>query len=126
MVQSEVTRELALIEKHAGFAPSPIFIYDEDYSQYVPRGHYTRSETLKRYFKAMLWYGRMTCLLKGNDSFGPGGDALISVAEARIQTFQAALLTLGLVLDVPVELLLQPAASAITSAIPNAMPRSRR
>ena len=96
MVQSEVTRELALIEKHAGFAPSPIFIYDEDYSQYVPRGHYTRSETLKRYFKAMLWYGRMTCLLKGNDSFGPGGDALISVAEARIQTFQAALLTLGL------------------------------
>src|SRR5438128_6611183 len=30
MVQSEVTRELALIEKHAGFAPSPIFIYDED------------------------------------------------------------------------------------------------
>ena len=23
---------------------------DEDFSQFVPRGHYTRSETLKRYF----------------------------------------------------------------------------
>src|SRR5947207_6847650 len=96
MVQSEVARALALIEAHAGLANSPIFIYDEDYSQYVPRGHYTRSETLGRYFKAMMWYGRMTCLLKGSDSFGPGGDALISVADARIQTLQAALLTLGL------------------------------
>jgi hypothetical protein len=96
MVQSLVTGELALIEQHAGFAESPIFIYEEDYSQYVPRGHYTRSETLKRFFKAMMWYGRMTCLLKGSDSFGPAGDALISLADARIQTLQAALLTLGL------------------------------
>ena len=32
----------------------------EDYSQYIPRGHYTRSEELKKYFKAMMWYGRLT------------------------------------------------------------------
>ncbi len=32
----------------------------EDYSQYIPRGHYTRSEDLKMYFKAMMWYGRLT------------------------------------------------------------------
>jgi len=31
----------------------------EDYSQYVPRGHYTQSEDLKRYFKAMMWLGRI-------------------------------------------------------------------
>ena len=31
--------------------------YIEDYSQYKPRGHYTRSETLEKYFKAMMWYG---------------------------------------------------------------------
>ena len=31
--------------------------YTEDYSQYKPRGHYTRSEKLERYFKAMMWYG---------------------------------------------------------------------
>ncbi len=55
MVQSE----LALINGHQGFARSPIFGYEEDYSQYVPRGHYTRNDTLKKYFMAMMWYGRM-------------------------------------------------------------------
>lgn len=36
----------------------------EDYTQYIPRGHYTRDESLKAYFKAMMWYGRMTFRLK--------------------------------------------------------------
>ena len=36
----------------------------EDYTQYIPRGHYTRSEALKAYFKSMMWYGRMTFRLK--------------------------------------------------------------
>ncbi|WP_231844941.1 DUF3160 domain-containing protein [Methanocella arvoryzae] len=52
--------ELKLIEAHEGFADSPIFGMKEDYSQYVPRGHYTRNDTLKKYFKAMMWYGRMS------------------------------------------------------------------
>ena len=51
--------ELQLIGAHEGFAPSPIFGYLEDYSQYVPRGHYTRNDTLKIYFKQMMWLGRM-------------------------------------------------------------------
>ncbi|MFQ6088479.1 MAG: DUF3160 domain-containing protein [Candidatus Methanofastidiosia archaeon] len=59
-VQEEVERELSLIESHSGLEISPIFSYKEDYSQYVPRGHYTRSEALKRYFKVMMWYGRIT------------------------------------------------------------------
>lgn len=29
-----------------------------DYSQFTPRGHYTLSEELTRYFKAMMWLGR--------------------------------------------------------------------
>ncbi len=70
-----VEAELALIETHAGFAPSPIFCRDcpqkcvllpclcEDYSQYVPRGHYTRSEQLRRYFRTMMWYGRINLRL---------------------------------------------------------------
>lgn len=96
-VQTEVAGELAHLDRHADFENSPIFRYREDYSQYVPRGHYTRSETLKRYFKAMMWYGRMTCLIKGSDaSAGPAGEALITAADARIQTLQAALLTLAL------------------------------
>ena len=39
--------------------------YCEDYSQYVPRGHYTASEGLKRYFKAMMWLGRITFKNRG-------------------------------------------------------------
>ncbi|MDP2945624.1 MAG: DUF3160 domain-containing protein [Atribacterota bacterium] len=36
----------------------------EDYSQYIPRGHYTRNEKLENYFKAMMWYGRIDFKLK--------------------------------------------------------------
>ena len=43
--------EIALIEAHQGFEESPIFGVTEDYSQYVPRGHYTRSEALKTVFQ---------------------------------------------------------------------------
>lgn len=97
-VKSDVENELSLIEKHAGFSESPIFIYNEDYSQYVPRGHYTRSEKLKNYFKAFMWYGRTSMLLKGTDSI-PRGEtdpfnpkALISTYDAKIQTIQASLI----------------------------------
>lgn len=57
VVRDEVEAELALIEAAGGVAESPILAYREDYSQYIPHGHYTRSETLKRYFKALMWYG---------------------------------------------------------------------
>jgi len=92
-VEKEVSRELALIEAHKGFSKSPLFMYKEDYSQYVPRGHYTRSDKLKRYFKAMMWYGRMTFLLKGGEPHGPSAPYLVSAAEATRQTSAAALLT---------------------------------
>jgi hypothetical protein len=55
--------DLASIEAHAGPGPSAIFpgyLLGEDWSQYVPRGHYTKSEELGRYFRAMMWHGRMT------------------------------------------------------------------
>lgn len=60
-VPPEVARladqELALVGEHQGFRPSPTVLFDVDYSQFIPRGHYTRSDKLKRYFKAMMWYG---------------------------------------------------------------------
>lgn len=55
--------EIALIEGAAGILPSPLFPgleFGEDYTQYIPRGHYTLSEELMAYFKSMMWYGRMT------------------------------------------------------------------
>ena len=90
--------ELSHIEKHEGLADAKqaeagsIFAYAEDYSQYVPRGHYTQSEELKRYFKAMMWYGRMTMLLKGNVKYGPTEKALVSPEEAKTQTVLAAII----------------------------------
>lgn len=96
MAEGAVAGELANIDAHEGFAPSPIFIYEEDYSQYVPRGHYTRSAALQRYFKAMMWYGRMAFLLKGADPWGQSGKALISLHDAKIQTLQAMLLATSL------------------------------
>lgn len=93
-VVGEVNMEIKNIEAHEGFKPSAIFNspdsqnpYREDYSQYVPRGHYTRSEALRRYFKAAMWYGRMAFLLKG----GPG--ALVSEKDATIATIQASLIS---------------------------------
>lgn len=65
-----VEAELALVNAAAGMQPSPLFpglAYGEDYTQYIPRGHYTRSEELERYFKSMMWYGRMTFRLKTDD-----------------------------------------------------------
>ncbi len=94
LVSRLVTGELSKIDAHEGFNPSDIFIYDEDYSQYVPRGHYTRSEQLKRYFKTLMWYGRISFLLKGSDNWGQDSfnEAFISVYDAKIQTMQAVLL----------------------------------
>ncbi len=66
-VKGIVQEELDLIEKHEGFSFSPLFGYREDYSQYVPRGHYTRSELLGKYFKAMMWYGRIMFRLKSEE-----------------------------------------------------------
>ena len=103
IVRGEVEKELELIEEHQGFSGSPIFIYEEDYSQYLPRGHYTRSEKLKNYFKALMWYGRLTMLLKGSDSLKPdesnGKDGFISAYDAKIQTIQASLIASRFVKD---------------------------
>jgi len=65
-----VASEIALVDAADGILPSPLFPgleFGEDYSQYIPRGHYTRSDDLQRYFKSMMWYGRMTFRLKAKD-----------------------------------------------------------
>jgi hypothetical protein len=88
-VAGDVNAELDLIAAHQGFAESPIFGYKEDYSQYVPRGHYTRNETFGRYFKAMMWYGRMMFRLKP----GPSPEA---IEAGRMETRQAILIVAAL------------------------------
>jgi len=99
-VRFVVEEEIDLINEHKGWESSPIFVYQEDYSQYVPRGHYTKSEKLKNYFKALMWYGRMTALIEGSPSLAAGEsmcsggvEGIISEYDARIQTLQAFLLS---------------------------------
>lgn len=77
---AETQKELDLIAKHEVIAESPLInrgaVYTEkfdtpygalskealkeDYTQYIPRGHYTKSAELKNYFKSMMWLGRIT------------------------------------------------------------------
>jgi hypothetical protein len=87
-VVDNVTEELGYIEAHDGFHRSALFCYQEDYSQYQPRGHYTQSEMLKRYFKAMMWYGRIAFLLRGSD--------IVTERDATIATLQACLISTAL------------------------------
>lgn len=58
-VGAAVSEELSKIERAEGIELSAVTGKEEDYSQYRPRGHYAGDETLERYFKAMMWYGRI-------------------------------------------------------------------
>lgn len=76
-VKEVAEAELKLINAHQTTAVSPVMSLGrqpdileslkEDYTQYIPRGHYTFSEELENYFKAMMWYGRMTFRAKDED-----------------------------------------------------------
>lgn len=55
---SQVQNELQKIEKHQSRENSSIFPWQHDYTQYIVRGHYTRSEELQKFFMVMMWYGQ--------------------------------------------------------------------
>lgn len=50
-------QEYDLIVKAQGKSVSPLFGFDIEYSLFKVRGHYTRSDELGRFFRAMSWYG---------------------------------------------------------------------
>ncbi|MFQ5722261.1 MAG: DUF3160 domain-containing protein, partial [Candidatus Aminicenantales bacterium] len=92
-----VKQEIDNIEAHEGLEFRALLAYIEhpslfetpyayeDYSQYVPRGHYTRNEKFKRYFKAMMWYGRIDFKLKP-------GKSQKAVLHGQKMTLQAILM----------------------------------
>ncbi|NNJ11894.1 DUF3160 domain-containing protein [Chloroflexales bacterium ZM16-3] len=91
--------DLASIAAHAGMAPSAIFPgyqLGEDWSQYVPRGHYTTSEELKRYFLAMMWHGRMS--FRVSDVTESRQAALLTLAyqQTQVDGMQAAAVWAGI------------------------------
>lgn len=89
LVGDTVTKELNLIENHQEIAKSPLFDYKMDYTQFTPRGHYTRNKEFKRYFQAMIWYGKMMFRLR------PGED-LKAVEKGQKETLSALLITRAL------------------------------
>ena len=93
-IEEEVRKEISLMRAHEGFSLSPIFGYKEDYSQYVPRGHYTASEELENYFMAMMYMGRITFILTGGNPNGPDEEFLVPESVAREMT-EAALLVVS-------------------------------
>jgi hypothetical protein len=83
-VQLDATarRELALIRAHNGTQISPITGTSIDYSFFTPRGHYTLTPALRRFFVAMSVLGQEPFCLPG--SLGcPGAN------QARIGIFAA-------------------------------------
>jgi hypothetical protein len=44
-------------------------VRDVDFSQFKPRGHYEKSGALQRYFRAMMWCGRIDLRIAGNPEF---------------------------------------------------------
>lgn len=71
--------ELKLIMDAKGYENSPCFDYKEDYSQFIPRGHYTKNRILKAYFRSMIFLGRIHFYLdtstpaaaKASETLGP-------------------------------------------------------
>ena len=77
-VEALTQAELDLIND-TNRAYSAIFGYEEDYTQYIVRGHYTRNEILANYFKAMMYAGRMGFLLQS-----PTGDPAMGIEHTRM------------------------------------------
>jgi hypothetical protein len=62
-------RARAILEAIAELRPKEIKLFgyqrSEDFSQLRPRGHYTKSDELERYFRAMMWLGRTELRVAG-------------------------------------------------------------
>ncbi len=95
-VGNMVAEELKLIEAHAGMEGGPVLGCEQDYSQYVPRGHYAGDARLEPYFKAMVWYGRSPMLLLGRED---NPRAAVSQETADRHTLQAMLIAAALFSD---------------------------
>ena len=69
---------------------SPVLGIREDYTQYIPRGHYTRNDDFRTYFLAAMWYGRMGFFVNPSDSHA------LSPADVERLARQALLITRNL------------------------------
>jgi hypothetical protein len=68
-VRSDAEEFLGKIQAGQGELPSALAsrFGDEDFTQYKPRSHYEKNETLQRYFRGMMWFGRRNFLLSSKE-----------------------------------------------------------
>jgi hypothetical protein len=65
---AEITdTEYNKIMEAAAIEPCLLTGLNEDYTQYKPRGYYDGDETLEAYFRAMMWYGRISFALDSEE-----------------------------------------------------------
>ena len=93
-VEPAVDNVLQLIDAHSEMTSDWFMNYEEDFTQFVPRGHYTRSEQLEKYFQAMMWFGRVSFRLQPELPPTPNEKGMNNTA-------QAILISLALTENVP-------------------------
>ncbi|MBO5607074.1 MAG: DUF3160 domain-containing protein [Treponema sp.] len=54
---------------------------EEDFSQYRPRGHYTKNGVLEAYFRAQMWYGRIHFLITMNPKDKETDESTLKLAK---------------------------------------------
>jgi hypothetical protein len=85
-VEPAVNEVLQLIADHDQMSSEWFMEYEEDFTQYVPRGHYTRSALLGQYFKAMMWYGRISFSLQPEKPPIPNEKGMDNTAQAILMS----------------------------------------
>ena len=85
-VEPAVNEVLQLIDDHDQMTDEWFMGYTEDFTQYVPRGHYTRSALLGQYFKAMMWYGRISFSLQPEKPPIPNEKGMNNTAQAILMS----------------------------------------
>ena len=92
--EGTVEELLGFVEEELGWFQYPLFAEKcrlLDFSQFTPRGHYTESPALTRYFQTMMWLGRTEIYLSAPKQ-GQDEPCQPSEADVQRQTILALLL----------------------------------
>ena len=66
-VADDVAEVLSLMDAASGYSADWFMGQKEDFTQYIPRGHYTKTTELSNFFKAMMWLGRISLRISPSD-----------------------------------------------------------
>gem|GEM_PF-1137096 len=88
-ISRDVQEEVEKIQRAEATMASSLFHYQIPYGLFKPRGHYTRSEQLKRYFKVMNYMGNASFAFKPLP--GMNGKDRVSHATASLLIYHALL-----------------------------------